>query len=98
MTGRRHLGSLILAAQLEVARYALAGGETTLAEQSIQTFQIRASSVEQVAEKLSGGNQPGHAALDLDDVLHLVQNGPEQPQLLPLAVHDGDQLDVGREL
>jgi rhamnose transport system ATP-binding protein len=31
--------------------------ETTLAEDSIETFRIRASSVEQIAEKLSGGNQ-----------------------------------------
>jgi ABC-type sugar transport system ATPase subunit len=31
--------------------------ETTLAEHSVEQFQIRASSVEQVAEKLSGGNQ-----------------------------------------
>jgi ABC-type sugar transport system ATPase subunit len=31
--------------------------ETTLAEDSVQQFQIRASSVEQIAEKLSGGNQ-----------------------------------------
>ncbi len=31
--------------------------ETTLAEDSIDQFRIRASSVEQVAEKLSGGNQ-----------------------------------------
>ncbi|MEM7024779.1 MAG: sugar ABC transporter ATP-binding protein [Pseudomonadota bacterium] len=56
MTLRENI-SLAVLRQVAPAWFIDRRAETNLAEQSISQFQIRASSVEQVADKLSGGNQ-----------------------------------------